>query len=104
MLSINLLAQDEYEWLEVNPSSDTFPKPYYPLYHQWRTYNADTPIIVNTHNTGTGKTKAALLRLLKRAQGRKLRPNRDNALLVAPTNELLAQHVRDAKEFCDENN
>ncbi len=104
MLSINLLAQDEYEWLGENPSSDTFPKPYYPLYHQWRTYNADTPIIVNTYNTGTGKTKAALLRLLKRAQGRKLRPNRDNALLVAPTNELLAQHVRDAKEFCDENN
>jgi hypothetical protein len=36
-----------------------------PLYHQWRTYNEKTAnIIVNSYNTGTGKTKAALLRLL----------------------------------------
>ena len=68
MLTINLKAQDEYQWRGENPSSSTFPedKGWYPLYHQWRTYNAEKPIIVNTYNTGTGKTKAALLRLLKR--------------------------------------
>src|SRR5437588_964303 len=108
MLTINLKAQDEYQWRGENPSRYTFPedKGWYPLYHQWRTYNAEEPIIVNTYNTGTGKTKAALLRLLKRAQRvgfDRIRPSRDNALLVAPTNDLLAQHVTDATQFCEEN-
>src|SRR5260221_4328244 len=104
MLSIHLHAQDEYMWLGENPAPATFPAP---LYHQWRTYNAEAPIVVNTYNTGTGKTKAALLRLLKRARDvgfDKLRPNRHNALLIAPTNEILAQHVDDARAFCEENN
>jgi CRISPR-associated endonuclease/helicase Cas3 len=76
------------------------------LYHQWRTYNATEPLIVNTHNTGTGKTKAALLRLLKRAREigfNYLDSSEHNALLIAPTNELLAQHKRDAEKFCEEN-
>src|SRR5579859_1830100 len=108
MLSINLQAQDEYQWLGENPSTDTFPveKGWYPLYHQWLTYHAEKPIIVNTYNTGTGKTKAALLRLLKRARDvgfEGLNPNSHNALLIAPTNELLAQHVADARKFCAEN-
>ncbi len=31
-----------------------------PLYHQWCTYMAkDADIVVNSYNTGTGKTKAA---------------------------------------------
>jgi CRISPR-associated endonuclease/helicase Cas3 len=85
-------------------SPNTFPQG--PLLHQWRTYNAEEPLIMNTYNTGTGKTKAALLRLLKRAKDKgfnRLDRNEDNALLIAPTNELLAQHARDAKAFCEQN-
>ncbi|EFH90016.1 type I-D CRISPR-associated helicase Cas3' [Ktedonobacter racemifer] len=105
MLSITLLEQDEYQWLGYNPAEKLFPaaEGKFPLYHQWRTYNAEEPIIVNTYNTGTGKAKAALLRLLKRVEkkGRqRLSPTRDNVLLIAPTNELLAQHARDAEDFC----
>jgi CRISPR-associated endonuclease/helicase Cas3 len=110
MLTIHLKGQDEYQWCKekANPSPETFKEDEgrYPLYHQWRTYNAEKPIIVNTYNTGTGKTKAALLRLLKRARDvgfTKLTSTHHNALLIAPTNELLAQHVEDARKFCREN-
>ena len=109
MLSMTLLPQDEYRWRGENPSPGTFSteKGVFPLYHQWHTYNAGRKsIIVNTYNTGTGKTKAALLRLLKRARDKgfaKLNPISDNALLVAPTNELILQHAEDAKDFCREN-
>src|SRR5258706_13692656 len=93
-------------WLGDDPASAPFPPGPPPLLHQWRTYCAEQPLIVNTYNTGTGKTKAALLRLLKRAQeigSHHLDSSEHNALLIAPTNELLAQHVRDATEFCDKN-
>ena len=110
MSSIRLLLEPQYErvWNGENPSPATFPEErgIYPLYHQWRTYNATEPLIVNTYNTGTGKTKAALLRLLKRAREigfNALESSEHNALLIAPTNELLAQHARDAEQFCDEN-
>src|SRR5690348_16482211 len=66
MLSITLEPQYEEEWLGENPSPTTFPS--HPLYHQWLTYKAESPLIINAYNTGTGKTKAAFLRLLKRAQ------------------------------------
>ncbi len=110
MSSIRLLLEPQYErvWKGENPSPATFPKEQgiHPLYHQWRTYNATEPLIVNTYNTGTGKTKAALLRLLKRATDigfNALESSEHNALLIAPTNELLAQHACDAEKFCDEN-
>lgn len=104
MITIHLRAQEEYRWKgeHENPAPASFPAGL--LYHQWRTYVAEEPIIVNSMNTGTGKTKAALLRMLKRARGsQKLSPTRDNVLLIAPTNELIRQHVADAQRFCQEN-
>lgn len=102
MITINLQAQEEYRWKGENPAPASFPDGL--LYHQWRTYLAEEPIIVNTMNTGMGKTKAALLRMLKRARrSEKLSPTRDNVLLIAPTNELIRQHVTDAQRFCQEN-
>jgi DEAD/DEAH box helicase len=103
MLSIKLEPHDEEEWLGENPSPATFPS--HPLYHQWLTYKAESPLIINAYNTGTGKTKAAFLRLLKRAEEKNfnLDSSEDNVLLIAPTNELLAQHARDAEKFCNDN-
>jgi CRISPR-associated endonuclease/helicase Cas3 len=107
MITLTLESQFEDVWLVENPSLSTFPPEQPPLLHQWRTYCAEQPLIVNTYNTGTGKTKAALLRLLKRARDKgfqRLDSTEDNALLIAPTNELLAQHADDAEQFCMENN
>ena len=106
MFSLTLAAQYEQVWLGENPSPATFPEGRPPLLHQWRTYNAEESLIINTYNTGTGKTKAAFLRLLKRARATgfdRLSNGEDNALLIAPTNELLAQHERDAETFCMQN-
>lgn len=102
MITIHVQAQDEYLWTGKNPAPTTFPNGL--LYHQWLTYQAEEPMIINTMNTGMGKTKAAFLRLLRRTQNvRRLSPTRDNVLLIAPTNELILQHVRDARAFCAEN-
>src|SRR5438132_13130464 len=106
MFSITLEPHYEKVWLGENPSLATFPERRPPLLHQWRTYDTEEQLIVNTYNTGTGKTKAALLRLLKRARDigfNSLDSSEHNALLIAPTNELLMQHARDAEKFCDEN-
>ena len=77
-----------------------------PLYHQWCTYMAkDAHIVVNSYNTGTGKTKAALLRLLDLNEAyRKDRHTNANVLFIAPTNELLRQHEQDIEEFKANNN
>ncbi len=110
MSPVRLILEPQFErvWQGENPSPATFDPEngHLPLYHQWRTYNATEPLIVNTYNTGTGKTKAALLRLLKRARDigfNYLDSSEHNALLIVPTNELLSQHARDAERFCEEN-
>ncbi len=103
MFSLTLEPQYERVWSGEDALLAPFLAKYPLLYHQWRTYNAEQPLIINTYNTGTGKTKAALLRLLKRAHAigfHRLDSSEHNALLIAPTNELLAQHTRDAEEFC----
>ncbi|MBX3010416.1 MAG: type I-D CRISPR-associated helicase Cas3', partial [Caldilineaceae bacterium] len=66
------------------------------LYHQWRTVEAlqRSPLVMNTYNTGTGKTRASLLQLFH------LPHDRDaHVLFIAPTNELLHQHVNDIADF-----
>src|SRR5258708_38815701 len=107
MLSITLEPQYEEEWLGENPSHHTFhlDKGQRPLYHQLHTYKAESPLIINAYNTGTGKTKAAFLRLLKRAKEKNfsLDSSEDNLLLIVPTNELLAQHASDVDNFCNDN-
>ncbi|HZS79211.1 MAG TPA: type I-D CRISPR-associated helicase Cas3' [Ktedonobacteraceae bacterium] len=78
-----------------------------PLYHQWLTYqNKTAHIVVNSFNTGTGKTKAALLRLLDLDETYKKDRYTTNAnvLFIAPTNELLRQHEEDIQTFIKQNN
>src|SRR6266480_2524634 len=77
-----------------------------PLYHQWCTYRAkEDHIVVNSYNTGTGKTKAALLRLLdlEETYKKERRTKKANVLFIAPTNELLRQHEEDIKRFITDN-
>ena len=66
-----------------------------PLYHQLRTFEAlqTYDLVVNTYNTGTGKTIASLLHLFT------LNGTGTNVLFIAPTNALLAQHAEDIAEF-----
>jgi CRISPR-associated endonuclease/helicase Cas3 len=70
-----------------------------PLYHQQRTVEAlrTRDLVVNTYNTGTGKTVASLLYLFD------LNGTGKNVLFIAPTNALLAQHAEDAEKFAARN-
>lgn len=70
-----------------------------PLYHQLRTVEAleSAHLVVNTYNTGTGKTMAALLHLFG------LNGQRKNVLFIAPTNALIGQHAADIREFVQHN-
>ncbi len=78
-----------------------------PLYHQCLTYQRlrdSYHLVINSYNTGTGKTKAALLRLLDLAED--FKRDRDaptNVLFIAPTNELLRQHEEDIENFVRDN-
>lgn len=94
MIEINLT--EDYEAVaEDNP----FDLEYTPLKHQLETYRAlqENEIVINLHNTGTGKTLASLLHLFE------LGNKGDNVLFIAPTNELIYQHTQDIKDFISNN-
>lgn len=90
------LAQDQEKVAPENPFGAEFG-PGLPLYHQLRTYQAlaEGQVVVNGYNTGTGKTRAALLHLLRRPT--------INTLFIAPTNELLRQHCEDIRALVERN-
>ena len=93
MPEITITLNAGYEKISpTNPLGLTFP----PLYHQQRTYEAlkTNELVINTYNTGTGKTRASLLQLFD-LKGK-------NVLFIAPTNELIHQHTDDIQEFVDE--
>jgi len=71
-----------------------------PLYHQMRTLEAlrTHDLVMNTYNTGAGKTVASLLYLFE------LNGKSKNVLFIAPTNALLAQHAADIERFVADNN
>lgn len=70
-----------------------------PLYHQMRTLEAlrSHDLVMNTYNTGAGKTIASLLYLFE------LKGTGKNVLFIAPTNALLAQHAADIERFVTDN-
>ena len=69
------------------------------LYHQVRTVEGleRAGLVLNSYNTGTGKTRASLLQLfiLNRLD--------QNVLFIAPTNALIHQHVEDIQRFVTDN-
>ena len=90
-ITINLNANYE----KISPTNQ-FDLKHPPLYHQQRTYEAlkANDLVINTYNTGTGKTRASLLRLFDLKN--------ENVLFIAPTNELIHQHANDIREFVEE--
>ncbi len=96
MREITVTLNAGYE--KVNPTNK-FGLKYPPLYHQQRTYDElkTNDLVINTYNTGTGKTQSSLLRLFD------LKNENDNVLFIAPTNELIHQHTDDIREFVEEN-
>lgn len=99
MLTINLEGHSE-KIAPHNPHNLALP----PLYHQWRTEQElkkrDNYLVVNSYDTGTGKTKASLNYLFELDNSN----NTENVLFIAPTNALLAQHEEDIGQFVTENN
>ena len=95
MPEITVTLQAGYE--KVNPTNE-FGLKYPPLYHQKRTYDElkTNNLVINTYNTGTGKTQASLLQLFD------LKNENDNVLFIAPTNELIRQHADDIRDFVRE--
>ena len=93
MPEITVTLEAGYE--KVSPTNQ-FRLEYPPLYHQQRTYDAlkANDLVINTYNTGTGKTRAALLRLFD--------VKNENVLFIAPTNELIRQHAEDIRDFVEE--
>lgn len=93
MITINLLPH-----AEKKAKSNLLNLQRWPLYHQMRTYEAlqQNDLVMNTYNTGTGKTIASLLHLHD-LHGK-------NVLFIAPTNALIQQHSEDIQEFVTQYN
>ncbi len=97
MITLHLAGQTE----KIAPENpwDLDPPP---LYHQSQTAislrNPATHLVVNSYNTGTGKTRAAFMHLFAIDEQKK------DVLFVAPTNALLSQHADDAREFVEQHN
>lgn len=74
------------------------------LYHQWRTWDAlqRSPLVINTYNTGTGKTRASLLHLITLDADFRRSRHPTDVLFIAPTNALLSQHASDIRKFIAE--
>lgn len=97
-MSVTLTLEPQTE--KIAPQNPYNIKPNL-LYHQWRTVQAlqTAPLVMNTYNTGTGKTRASLLHLFHLPTDRQ-----SHVLFIAPTNELIHQHVNDIQEFVTEDN
>lgn len=97
MITLHLAAQSE-KLAPENP----WGLSQQPLYHQWRTAVAlkdpATHLILNSYNTGAGKTRAALLHLFDMKQ------TRQDVLFIAPTNALITQHTADIQAFVTTHN
>ena len=93
MPEITVTLEAGYE--KVSPTNQ-FDLKHPPLYHQQRTYDAlkANDLVINTYSTGTGKTRASLLRICDLEN--------ENVLFIAPTNELIHQHANDIQEFVAE--
>ena len=93
MSEITISLNADYE--KISPTNK-FDLTHPLLYHQQRTYDAlkTNDLVINTYNTGTGKTRASLLRLFD--------VKNENVLFIAPTNELIHQHAKDIREFVEE--
>lgn len=91
MITINLLPHGEK--VAVHNPHPTLR--HSPLHHQLRTVEAlrQFDVVMNTYNTGTGKTIASLLHLFE------IDGQNKNVLFIAPTNALLMQHAEDIEEF-----
>ena len=97
-MSITLQLEGHTEKIAPADSyQETFAYP--PLYHQIRTREAlrRFDVVVNTYNTGTGKTRASLLHLFDLGE-------QQNVLFIAPTNALIDQHVDTIRAFVSEHN
>jgi len=73
-----------------------------PLYHQVRTLEAlrQHHLVMNSYNTGTGKTFASLLHLFDLHEHNQTNPHQPkNVLFIAPTNALIHQHQQDIETF-----
>jgi len=93
MRALTIELQPHYERIAGdNPFPEKLP---FLLQHQRETWQAvrNNHLVFNLYPTGTGKTLAALLGLLH------FRTH--NVLIIAPTNALVGQHERDARDFVE---